>query len=92
MELIYDGEEVLQIVKAEYPTAVFKDASDDVHSERFEVEFPEGTIIEDFWKFAIRKGFAYSCFGFQMNLRMEPGFATKMLEYVKSLPKKEKST
>ena len=67
-ELIYAGEEVEGILKKKYPNCKITDASDFIHTERFEFE-AEGITEEDFYPFAIRKGFARNCFGFEVRLQ-----------------------
>ena len=70
-ELIYDSDVIRAVIEKEFPDAAFKDASDCVHPERFEVTFDDGSEeFEDrFYVFAIRKGFANSCFVFQLMLK-----------------------
>ena len=66
-ELIYAGKEVEELVKKKYPQAVIKDASDFVHRERFECEISDVTE-DDFYPFAISKGFARCCLGFELHI------------------------
>jgi hypothetical protein len=72
-ELIYGVQSQLELlIKKEWPRAVFQDASDDIHTDRFEVEIdvPEGKseeeFLKDFWAFAVREGFSLLCFGFRL--------------------------
>lgn len=60
-DLIYAGHEVEHIIKEKYPQAEIKDASDFIHTERFELEL-EGIEEDEFYPFAIIKGFASDCF------------------------------
>jgi len=62
-DLIYAGGDVEGIIKSKYPQAKFKDASDFIHTERFECEI-EGVTDEEFYPFAIREGFCECCLGF----------------------------
>jgi len=66
-ELIYAGREVEDLIKTEYPGSKITDASDYIHTERFECELPD-IDEDDFYPFAIREGFAMCCFGFAINL------------------------
>lgn len=70
-ELVYGSSEVQSTIKKEFPNAIFKDASDEVHPERFEVTFSDDSEeFEDrFYVFAIKEGFADLCFGFQLLIR-----------------------
>ena len=72
-ELIYGVRSQLEpLIKKEWPGARFQDASDDIHTDRFEVEIdvPEGktkgSFLRDFWAFAVREGFSLNCFGFRL--------------------------
>ena len=66
-DLIYGPREVEEIIKGRYPTAKIKDASDYIHTERFECEI-ESVSEDEFYPFAIREGFAKLCFGFVLLL------------------------
>jgi hypothetical protein len=66
-ELVYAGGDVAKIIKEKYPSAVIEDASDYIHTERFEVEISDITD-DDFYPFAIREGFAECCFSFNLLL------------------------
>jgi len=68
-ELVYGGVRVEKLIKKKYPSAKIRDASDYVHPERFEVEI-EGIPEEEFYRFAIRSGFAKLCFIFRCKLMM----------------------
>ena len=67
IELIYAGKEVESLIKAKYPDSKVTDASDFVHTERFECDIPN-ISEDDFYPFAIREGFARCCFGFSILL------------------------
>jgi hypothetical protein len=54
-ELIYANEEVEEIIKHKYPQAKTKDASDFIHTERFECDI-EGISDNEFYPFAIGEG------------------------------------
>jgi len=67
-DLIYGNREVESIILKEYPQAKIKDASDCIHTERFECEIPD--VDEDsFYPFAIKKGFARLCLKFELTLQ-----------------------
>lgn len=67
-DLIYGNSEVESIITKQYPQAKIKDASDYIHTERFECEIPE---IEDdtFYPFALKEGFARLCLKFEITLQ-----------------------
>jgi hypothetical protein len=65
-ELIYN-EAAMKLIKAEYPTAEFKDESDYIHEGRFSVKI-QGTTEEEFYMFALQKGFARACFKFELMM------------------------
>lgn len=64
-ELIYAGKDVEKIIRKSYPNCKIEDASDYIHTERFEVEIPDVTD-DEFYPFAIREGFARCCFCFDL--------------------------
>ena len=64
-ELVYAGHEVEDIIKKKYPQAEIKDASDYIHTERFELSIPD-IDDDEFYPFAIREGFARCCLGFEV--------------------------
>lgn len=66
-DLIYAGEEVENLIKARYPLAKITDASDFIHTERFECQI-EGVTQEEFYPFAIKEGFHRCCFAFSLLL------------------------
>ena len=66
-ELIYAGKEVEKIVVDRFPNANMTDASDEIHTERFECEI-EGVTDDEFYPFAIREGFARCCLSFEILL------------------------
>jgi hypothetical protein len=63
-ELIYAGKDIEDICKSKYPDAVITDASDYIHTERF--EFDANTTEEEFYPLAIKEGFAMCCLGFAL--------------------------
>jgi hypothetical protein len=72
-ELVYGVQSQLEpLIKKEWPGAVIHDASDDIHTDRFEVAIvvPQGKtndeLRKDFWYFAVREGFSLLCFGFRL--------------------------
>jgi len=67
-ELVYADKSVESLILSKFPNTVIKNASDFVHTERFEVEIPE--ITEDeFYPFAIKEGFVKCCLGFEIILQ-----------------------
>ncbi len=64
-DLIYAGSDVEDIIKKQYPHARIKDASDFIHTERFECEIDD-VDADEFYPFAIQEGFARCCFGFEL--------------------------
>ena len=66
-DLIYAPHEVEEIIKKKYPNAKIKDASDYIHTERFECEI-EGITKDDFYPFAIANGFVECCLAFQIEM------------------------
>lgn len=90
--LIYAGGDVEDVIKVKYPEAKIKDASDYIHTERFECEVD---VDEDeFYIFAIRQGFAECCFGFNLMMGDCPkGSRQKVWDWfaeVKALEESEK--
>ena len=65
-ELVYAGRDTEEVVRKRYPQAKIKDASDYIHTERFELELPEVTE-EEFYPFALREGFARCCLSFELH-------------------------
>jgi hypothetical protein len=88
-ELIYcadgdDYEELKGLIRGAFPAATFEDGSDDIHEYRFSVDIP-GTPQRDFWKFAVRNGFALACFGIQLARIKTPGTGESHAELVSVL-------
>ena len=67
-DLIYGPRKAAEVIKARYPNAKITDASDFIHTERFECRI-EGVSEDEFYPFAIREGFAGCCFGFELRLQ-----------------------
>lgn len=65
-ELVYAPCKVEELIKKKWPDAKIKDASDYIHTERFEVEID--TTDEIFYRFAIREGFGLTCFGLRYGM------------------------
>ena len=67
-ELVYADYSVENIIKKEYAQAQIVDASDYIHTERFELSIAD--VSEDeFYPFAISEGFAECCLGFNIMLQ-----------------------
>ena len=66
-ELVYAGKDIEDIIKAKYTNTVTRDASDCIHTERFELKIPD--VDEDeFYSFAIKEGFVKLCLVFNFML------------------------
>ena len=88
-ELVYAGKEVEDIIKAKYPQSVITDASDYIHTERFELSI-DGVEDDEFYPFAIKEGFARNCLGFEVML-LSTGFPkTKSLHSAENKEKLER--
>lgn len=66
-DLIYGPREVEGVIKGKYPNARITDASDYIHTERFQCEIEE-VSDDEFYPFAIREGFAKCCLAFELHL------------------------
>ena len=67
-DLIYGNSEVESLIEKRFPRAKVKDASDYIHTERFECEIPD--VEEDeFYSFAIKSGFSRLCLKFEITLQ-----------------------
>lgn len=66
-ELIYAGKDIEWAIKKRYPQAKIEDASDSIHTERFECEIEE-VDEDDFFVWAILEGYAESCMSFQIMM------------------------
>ena len=86
-DLIYtenhnDYNEIWGIIKKEYPESIIEDGSDQIHENRFSVEFELDQ--ESWFGFIIKNGFAMLSLNFQVMLRTEPDKIKKMVDrYVK---------
>lgn len=69
-ELVYDSIIIQEVIRKQFPTAIFEDARDNVHAERFSVEI-ESIGDDEFYSFAIKDRFVLSCLGFQLRMRDE---------------------
>ncbi len=67
-ELSYADESLGEIIKKEFPEAVFTDASDFIHNDRFEVDIDseDNDIEKKFYMYAIKNGFSEVCFQFRL--------------------------
>jgi hypothetical protein len=66
-ELVYAGGEAEALIRNRFPAVTIEDASDAVHTERFQVMLPASSERE-FYVFAIKEGLALSCLGFQLMM------------------------
>lgn len=68
-DLIYDSSEIADLIKKEFPDAVITDATDFIHTERFEIDIPSLTCSDEkFYIFLMRIGAAVTSFTFQLWL------------------------
>ena len=72
------------LIKAKFPDAKFEDGSDYIHEHRFSFESELGEP-DDFIAFAIKEGFAFSCFAIQLLAHTEP----ERIRRLAGLPPKE---
>ena len=80
-ELIYAGKDVEQLILKAFPEAKITDASDYIHTERFEceIDIPE----DEFYIFAIRNGFATLLLSFQIMMHCsEPEMTQRVWDLV----------
>ena len=66
-ELVYADFKVEELCRQQFPGCKITDASDGIHTERFEFE----ADIEDdeFYPFALKNGFSGCCLAFQIMMR-----------------------
>jgi len=80
-ELIYAGREVEDLIKKRYPEAKIRDASDEIHTERFECEVEADE--EEFYIWAILEGYANTSLAFELMSRDCPeGTRQKVWDYI----------
>ena len=85
-DLIYtenhnDYKEIGEIIKKEYSKAKIEDGSDQIHENRFSVEFE---IEQESWfEFIIKNGFAMLSLNFQIAVRSEPDKIKKLVDELK---------
>ena len=71
-DLIYANYEAEKIVEKKYPNIKIEDASDEIHQERFEIQFNEDEYNEhEYLKFLLESGL------FQVSLRFQVMSKTK---------------
>lgn len=85
-DLIYtenhnDYKEIWEIIKKEYPMAIIEDGSDQIHENRFSVEFEMEQ--KSWFEFIIKNGFAMLSLNFQVVLRSEPDKIKEIVEKLK---------
>jgi len=66
-ELVYAGREVEYLCRVQFPGCKITDASDYIHTERF--EFEANIEDDEFYPFAIKNGFSGCCLCFQIMMR-----------------------
>lgn len=85
-ELVYSDKSTEDLIKEHFPTAVIKDASDEIHHERFEVYI--GDITDDeFHEWAVKHAIALSCLGFQLLIDTDKEFRQKVKLWLKEAEK-----
>jgi hypothetical protein len=87
-DLIYAEDEVAKIISARYPSAVFEDASDMVHEERFGVKVSD-VAEEEWFEFLVKAGIATVSLNVQLAMRI-PGKSQDALKVVVEKLKEEK--
>lgn len=87
-ELIYGSLSIQVIIEKEFPDAIFEDASDCIHPERFSVTFSDGSeeFENRFYVFAGINGFLSSCLSFQLLLRSSY-LSTEQINRIKKVHK-----
>ena len=80
-QLVYAGRKVEELIKARYPEAKIKDASDEIHTERFECEVDIDQ--DEFYIWAILEGYADACISFHlMEMDYPMGSLQKAWDYI----------
>lgn len=89
-DLIYTGsyndyQELMELVKKEYPNATVEDGSDCIHTNRFSVHLlpPNDIEQEEWFTFIITNGFAMCSLNFQLAIRRNPDETKILLEKLK---------
>jgi len=85
-DALYD-DAALPVIKKKYPKLAVEDARDGFHPDRVLIKVP-GVTNEEFYKFALEKGFAGVLLGFEFQLRNDPEFAQAMRIHVHDLNNK----
>lgn len=67
-ELVYDSG-AWPFIQERWPQAVWEDASDFIHEDRFSVTIP-GITPADFYPPIMVEGWAEACFGFELSIRL----------------------
>lgn len=86
-DLLYDCAAV-PVIRKQYPDLVVEDARDMMHPDRVKISI-SGLTNEEFYKFAIREGFANVLFMFHFRVMSDIEFGKAMLNYVRELKEKE---
>ena len=82
-DLIYaenhdEHKDIKEIIEKEYQKADVKDGSDQIHKNRFSVEFDIDQ--EEWFSFILKKGFALCSLNFQLAIKNEPDKIKSMIE------------
>ncbi|MHC4644205.1 MAG: hypothetical protein ACYTBJ_01790 [Planctomycetota bacterium] len=90
-DLIYASDEAIPALKEKYPSALFADASDMVHEERFSIVIPDKDFDQrEYYRFMIREGLALVSLNIQLAMRVSGKQHDMLMELVDSMPKKPK--
>lgn len=82
-DLMYDNDECQQAIAKQYPSAVFEDASDIVHEERFSVQIDD-VSPDEYHKWLVMSGGAAASLGINMLLMgLNKGDKEKIVGWVK---------
>lgn len=88
-ELVYSNKVVENLIKKRFPSIIIADASDEIHHERFEV-YGDNIIEDEFYKFAMEKGFIFACLGFNFRLSNDKEFGNRMVKISEQVKREEK--
>lgn len=90
-DLVYADSEVVDVIKQKWPDATFVDASDFIHSERFEVKID--TTWREFFIHALDCGYSDCSLRFQLEMgghHTDPDFVELVKKWLAEHPKETK--
>lgn len=89
-DLIYAEDGAIPVLKAKYPTAVFDDASDMVHEERFSITIPDEEFDQrEYYRFLIAEGLALVSLNLQLALKIAGDQHDLLMEVVDTMSKEK---